>query len=437
MRISHLSAAVILAGTLAWFQPVSQAVGKPGLTPIACPQQTWAPDDPAFEALSGARAFFGSYAGGIYKIEIPDNWNGELVLVAHGFVTNGGAEGSRLRVNAPGIRAHLIEQGFAWAASSYRCNGYVPGIGLEDTMALTELFIRFNNGSAPRRVYLTGTSMGGHVTLLGMHEFPTAFAGGMAMCPSGPELFDYFTAVGAAAEVITGVTFRDPSKVGEDVRSMSTLLGEPPNYTEKGRQLASVEVELSGGPRPFAAQGLRSRFLQNISGAALAGSQTPSNRAATNAGYHYRIDETFGLSNDKLNAMVRRKPADVSMRDGTGPYDELVPFDGRIERPVLTMHGTGDLFVPIHLEQVLRTAVNAANREQMLVQRVYRIAGHCGFSVPEQSRAFDDLVHWVRDGVRPEGDSVFGDLRDAGRRFTDPLREGDPGGLSVGPSRVP
>jgi len=135
--------------------------------------------------------------------------------------------------------------------------------------------------------------------------------------------------------------------------------------------------------------------------------------------------------------MVRRKPADVSMRGGTGPYDELVPFDGRIERPVLTMHGTGDLFVPIHLEQVLRTAVNAANRDQLLVQRVYRIAGHCGFSVPEQSRAFDDLVHWVRDGVRPEGDTVFGDLRDAGRRFTDPLREGDPGGLSVGPSRLP
>src|SRR6476469_7310359 len=168
MRISHLSAAIILAGTLVWFQPVSEAVGKPGITAIACPQQTWAPDDPAFEPLSGAKAFFGSYAGGIYKIEIPDTWNGELVLVAHGFVTNSGAEGSRLRVNAPGIREHLIERGFAWAASSYRCNGYVPGIGLEDTMALTDLFTRFNGGSAPRRVYLTGTSMGGHVTLLGM-----------------------------------------------------------------------------------------------------------------------------------------------------------------------------------------------------------------------------------------------------------------------------
>ncbi len=71
------------------------------------------------------------------------------------------------------------------------------------------------------------------------------------------------------------------------------------------------------------------------------------------------------------------------------------------------------------------------------MQRIYRIGGHCGFSVPEQSRAFDDLVRWVRDGVKPAGDSVVGDLRDAGRQFTNPLREGDPGGLTVGPATRP
>ena len=98
------------------------------------------------------------------------------------------------------------------------------------------------------------------------------------------------------------------------------------------------------------------------------------------------------------------------------------------------MHGTGDLFVPIHLERALRTAVDAAGKKDLLVQRIYRIAGHCQFSVPEQSKAFDDLVRWVRDGVKPEGDDIFADFRDAGRRFTNPLREGDPGGLAVGPA---
>ncbi len=436
MRVDCI-AATMLATILILCQAPASTVGRPGLTPIACPAQTWAPDDPTFEALPGARAFFGGYEGGIYRIEIPDHWNGELMLSAHGFVSNGGARGSRLRVGIPAIRQHLVDEGFAWAASSYRCNGYVPGMGLQDTMALTDMFTRFNAGTAPKRVYLTGTSMGGHVTLLGMHEFPTQFAGGLAMCPAGPELFDYFTAVGAAAEVITGVRFENPSTVAADTRRMADLLGEPPNYTDKGRQLASVEIELSGGPRPFAAQGLRSRFLQNVSGGALAGSATPSNRAATNQHYTYRLDESLGLTSARLSDLVRRKAPDLSVRSASGPFDELVPFDGRLERPVLTMHGTGDLFVPIHLEQTLNGAVTAAGAAERLVQRVYRIGGHCGFSVPEQARAFDDLVHWVRDGVKPAGDSVFGDLRDAGRQFTDPLREGDPGGLTVGPVTRP
>jgi hypothetical protein len=98
------------------------------------------------------------------------------------------------------------------------------------------------------------------------------------------------------------------------------------------------------------------------------------------------------------------------------------------------MHGTGDLFVPIHLEQTLNRAVAGAGRSDLLAQRIYRIPGHCRFSVPEQSRAFDDLVRWVREGVRPAGDTVFGDLSDAGRTFTDPLRENDPGTIRMTPS---
>lgn len=434
MRMPIITSALFASALAAlWITPVT-TVGRPGITAVACPSQPWQYDDATFEALPGARAYFGTYAGGLYRIEIPSNWNGELMLSAHGFVSNGGERGSRLRVGMPLIREHLIEAGFAWAASSYRCNGYVPGVGLEDTMALTDLFTKFNNGSAPRRVYLTGTSMGGHVTLLGMHEFPTAFAGGLAMCPAGPELFDYFTAVGAAAEAVTGLRFTDPASVSTTVREMTGILGRPPDYTPRGRQLANIEIQLSGGPRPFAGEGLPTRFIENISGAALAGGSSPSNRVVTNEHYTYRIDAGLGLSSEQLNAAVRRKAPDMRVRSESGPFDELVPFDGRIERPLLTMHGTGDLFVPIHLERTLNRAVTAAHKESLLVQRIYRIAGHCGFSDAEQWRAFDDLVKWVRAGVKPEGDDIFADLTDAGRRFTNPLRENDPGTLTIGGS---
>lgn len=425
-------AAAFAALAAGWSVQRTDAMGKPGLTPVPCPTQDWQIGDPAFEALGGAKAYFGKYEGGIYRVEIPDQWNGELVLYAHGYVPNSGANGSNLRVGNDPIREHLITNGFAWAASSYHCNGYVPGQGLLDTMALVEVFIKANAGRAAQRTYLTGTSMGGHVTLLGMQEFPTAFAGGLAMCPAGSELFDYFAAVSAAAEVITGVQFsRDTLQ--QDAARMGDILGKAPAYTDKGRALASVEIQLSGGPRPFAAEGLASRFIQNAttSHTALVGFDSPGNRALTNTHVRYAIEPGFGVTADELNARARRKWADPDMRNPNGPYEEVVPFDGRIERPLLTMHGTGDLFVPVFIERGLKKAVVASGNDRLLAQRLYRIGGHCQFSQPEMIKAFDDLMTWVHTGTKPDGDDVDGDLSDAGRTFTEPLRANDPGGIRV------
>jgi len=395
------------------------------IDPAPCPSLTWREDGGAFEVLPGTRAFSGRYDGGLYRVEIPDGWNGDLVLYAHGFRSTGGDNGTLLRVADAPIREHLVARGYAWAASSYRCNGYVPGQGLEDTRALVDLFAELNGGRSAGRVYLTGTSMGGHVTLLGMHEYPTSFAGGLAMCPAGPALFDFFAAVGAAAEVVTGVQFTGEGP-GEAAR-MADILGRPPEYTEKGRQLASVQIEISGGVRPFAMEGLASRFLSNISGGALAGGTSPSNRAVDTRGFTYAIEPGLGISAATLNERARRKAGDPAVRGPDGPYEELRPFDGSIARPLLTMHGTGDLFVPIFLQRTLKDAVNTAGRDELLVQRVYRIPGHCGFSQQEMVRAFDDLVAWVTSGERPAGDDVTASLADAGRTFTNPLREGDPG----------
>jgi len=428
--------AVSIAAVGGAVNAASRERGKPGITPAPCPDQAWEEADASFAALPGAKASFGRYDGGVYRIEIPDKWNGEIVLWAHGYVANGGAQGARLRVGVPGVgqgnpfREHLISQGFAWAASSYRCNGYVPGQGLLDTIGLTDLFTKVNEGKAPSRIYLTGVSMGGHVTLLGMQEFPKAFAGGLALCASGPGEMDFLTSVAAAAELITGVTVTEATRA-QDVAKLTELLGKPPSYTDKGRQLASIQVQISGGPRPFALDGLEARFTDNASTVVNDRGADIWNRVRSNSDVKYHIDAGLGLTDDAINAGVRRKAADQQARGPQGPYEEAIPFDGRFERPVLTLHGSGDLYVPISLEQSLRRAVDAAKSSSSLVQRIVRSPGHCNFSAEEQADAFDALVAWARTGKRPEGDDVMGDLTDAGRKFTNPVRAGDPGIIRV------
>jgi pimeloyl-ACP methyl ester carboxylesterase len=281
---------------------------------------------------------------------------------------------------------------------------------------------------------LAGQSLGGRITILGVREFPTRFDGGLAMCPAGQEGNDIRAGIAAAAEVITGIRPRAET-LDADLKRMAGILGPPAMLTDKGKQLASIQIQLSGGPRPFAVEGLQNRLMANISDGVR---MEPSwiNRASTNVHLRYTIDDGLGITSDELNKRMPRKQAEGNLRTRSGPYRELVPFDGNIQRPVLSIHGTGDLQTPVAQQQALRRAVLAAGTGDRLVQRLMRIPGHCQFSEPEQVAAFDDLVKWVREGVKPEGDDVMGDLSDAGRTFTNPLRPGDPGTLNVVPRGV-
>jgi hypothetical protein len=98
--------------------------------------------------------------------------------------------------------------------------------------------------------------------------------------------------------------------------------------------------------------------------------------------------------------------------------------------PLLTLHTTGDGFVPFSMEQGYRRKVDAAGRGELLVQRAIRRPDHCQFTEVEREQAWDDLVRWVGHGTKPAGDDVLApDLRLIGLDWTNPLLPGDPGGL--------
>ena len=156
-----------------------------------------------FDALSGTTTtrLWGVHGGAGYRIEVPENWNGELVLYAHGFR----GAGLELTVSNPPIRRYLVEHGYAWAASSYATNGYDVTQGVKDTHDLGTLF----NGlvAHPNQVYFTGTSMGGHITGVAIEQYPNAYVGAMPMCGvmGDNKLFDYFVENHLAAQTLAGL----------------------------------------------------------------------------------------------------------------------------------------------------------------------------------------------------------------------------------------
>ena len=81
-----------------------------------------------FEPIPGldAEQYWGVKNGAGYRIEVPTNWNGELVVWAHGFR----GDGLELTVDNHPIRPWLLANGYAWAASSYSKNDYDIAQGL-------------------------------------------------------------------------------------------------------------------------------------------------------------------------------------------------------------------------------------------------------------------------------------------------------------------
>jgi pimeloyl-ACP methyl ester carboxylesterase len=150
-----------------------------------------------FEPLPDAQAYWGVHNGAGYRIEVPDDWNGDLVIWAHGFRESGGLE---LIVDNHPAREFLVPNGYAWAASSYSRNDYDVTTGVQDSHALTKRF----NGIVgnPDRVYFTGGSMGGHITAVAIEQYPRTYDGALAICGvlGDFELFDYFLDFNVAAQ---------------------------------------------------------------------------------------------------------------------------------------------------------------------------------------------------------------------------------------------
>jgi hypothetical protein len=375
----------------------------------------------------------GTLGGADYLIEVPANWRGGLVVFAHG-VQRGPGPGT---VGSPPIGSHIVAQGHAWIASGFRAREYQPHLFIEDLVALRELFL--SEIGQPRWTIIYGQALGGHVVVASLELRPGLYQGGLAECGAvdGISIADYLLAYTAAAELIAGAPLLDARNRQSFARMLNErvvpALGLPGSYTARGRQFDSVVKYLMGADGvgndlPLRLRGLERDFLMSMTHRNPDVEKEPSfvRRAGSTLHIRYRIDPGLGLSENELNARVRRlRPATDARSPSANPvYAERT---GRLTAPLLTLHETGDARVPLSLEQSYRRRTVAAKTDHLLVQRVIRAPSHCGFDGETRERAFDDLVAWIERGVRPEGDDVLArDLSRVGLKWTRTLYPEDP-----------
>lgn len=396
--------------------------------------ETQLPFDAA-PAHANTSRWHGVLDGAGYRVEVPENWNGMLVMYAHGYR----GETPDLTVDNPPMRDYLLREGYAWAASSYSSNFYDVRAGVEDTNALALAFndIAEQNGRSlqtPTKYYITGVSMGGHVAgaAIERETEETArnfvpYAGAAPMCGvmGDSELFNYFAAYNLAMFEFGGVP-ADSFPV-TDVEQKLTAAREAlwvdyetdanvTGLTPAGLGLYATLQNLSGGPRPIypLAFGGFQGLLQGLAGddGTITGVLAEPVIDTTDITYRFQtqpgqplnaVEEGF---NNRIAQAVPANNANPIREDGV----RLIPKvngDLYADIPVVTIHTLGDLFVPIKMQQIYRQRMEENGWGDNLVQRAVRAPAHCDFSLAEFNATLEAMLQWEQTGAKPGGDNLM------------------------------
>ena len=311
---------------------------------------------------------------------------------------------------------------------------------------------------------MSGLSMGGEITTAEIEAYKGDFAGAMPYCGvlAGNNLFDYYLGDNVTAAGLTGTTISYPTTLaaGEAYApayqsTVRVRAARPRDHPRPGDRRADVHHQTSPrpgrcGPTPSSscpavpvlvsparvdywdsfgfAPLTQVPFLfgvyPGLNGGTL-GFANGSVAGNERTFYTFSDDPLIDLPQEiALNRAVLRVPVTAtSSADALSPA-ELPAIHGDPGIPVLSVHGIGDLFVPLSMDQQYDAMMVAHGEGGLFVDRAIREVTHCGYTTSELSSAFSALVSWIDTGKRPAGDNILNPQAVAsplfGCRFTDP-----------------
>lgn len=335
-----------------------------------------------------ARTDLGRLDGVAYRIDLPAQWNGDLVMYFHGYEPGPVEyEGSQLEADL----ALLLERGYAIAQSAYGGTGWVVDRALADSERVRRHFVA-RHGRA-RHTYAVGHSMGGLLTVQALEARSPVYAGGLALCGAiggGDRVGQRLFALRAAFDHYLPDLFGPLAPVPADYRMSKALKARVLAALREAPQAAAALRALSGEGSDEALAGdfvFVTELIRNVQ-------QRSGGNPFGNADLVYSGSGDDGPLNDG----VRRYRADPAAAAWLARH--YTP-SGRLERPLLALHTTADVLVPPATAFEYALSVQRTQRDARFVQQYVTADGHCEFTPQQTAQAFDALVGWAERGARP------------------------------------
>lgn len=415
---SHRRRHPLVAGCLVGVLVVGMAIlGQPAAAATDAPEIVACPEDISTHATCyGGQDANGAY----YSIAIPDDWNGSLVMHAHGGPSLKMEDSDPERSVGDLERwSMMVREGYAWAGSSYRRGGYGVRMAAEDTENLRRLFVE--EFGQPQQTLVHGQSWGGNVAAKVAEIYATGqdqpYDGALTtngILSGGSRGYDYRVDLRVIYQYYCGNHPRPaepqyPLWMGLRKHSTMTSAGlrarlqectgyqsAPRDRTpEQQRNLDDILAVTKVPERTLESHLRYATFtFRDIVHNRLGGRNPFSNRDVRYTGSH---------EDKALNAGVERFSADQSaLRDLSFDSD----LTGAISIPVLTLHAIDDPTVFIEHEAAYRASLEGARTDEHLVQTFTREDEHSRLSAAEYANSISALSTWARTGQKPTPESV-------------------------------
>ena len=341
-------------------------------------------------------------SGSIYRIcmPAPGEYNGDLVIWAHGFQDAGTPvqiPEDQLVVGGISIPEVVNTLGFGFATNSYSKTGLAVRQGMADILDLIAIYTA--QQGAPRRVYLTGASEGGLITTLLIERHPETFTGGLAACgPIGdfPSQIGYFGDARLIFELffpglIPGDPFNPPQTLADNWETYYAQVVRPVVFDPANRTKLQQWARIAR--LPFDSGDVLNTLDVSVHDVLRYAVVNSKDAATTLGGFPYdnRSRVYTGSDNDfLLNLLVPRFRADAAAMAEMRTYYNT---RGQLAVPLVTIHTTRDQQVP-QWHQVLYTlkTVSTGDFLTLHVPLTVNRFEHCNFKAEEVLVSFGLLL---------------------------------------------